>query len=65
MITPNFDAFAEEGLVFDHAYCNMAICSASRNSFMTGRNRAPPPPQAHVTPPTRPRLPVLTLLALD
>ena len=38
MVTPNFDAFADEALVFDRAFCNFAICSASRNSFMTGRN---------------------------
>ena len=38
MITPHFDKFAEESVVFDRAYCNFAICSASRNSFLTGRN---------------------------
>ena len=43
-VTPNFDSFAQDALVFDRAYCNMAICSASRNSFMTGRNREPPHP---------------------
>jgi iduronate 2-sulfatase len=37
MHTPNFDAFADTALVFDHAYTNFGICSASRNSFMTGR----------------------------
>jgi hypothetical protein len=37
MHTPNIDAFTDTALVFDWAYTNMAICSASRNSFMTGR----------------------------
>ena len=37
MHTPNLDKFADTSLVFDWAYTNMAICSASRNSFMTGR----------------------------
>ena len=37
MHTPNLDKFADTSLVFDWTYTNMAICSASRNSFMTGR----------------------------
>jgi iduronate 2-sulfatase len=37
MVTPNFDSFAETALVFDHAYTNFGICSASRNSFMVSR----------------------------
>ncbi len=37
MITPNFDALAASGLVFDSAYTNFAYCAPSRNSFMTGR----------------------------
>ena len=37
MHTPNFDKFTAQSLVFDHAYTNFGICSASRNSFMTGR----------------------------
>ena len=37
MHTPNLDRFAQGALVFDNAYTNFAICSASRNSFMTGR----------------------------
>jgi iduronate 2-sulfatase len=37
MHTPNFDKFASEALVFNRAYTNFGICSASRNSFMTGR----------------------------
>jgi arylsulfatase A-like enzyme len=37
MKTPNIDKFTDTALVFDWAYTNFAICSASRNSFMTGR----------------------------
>ena len=37
MITPALDKIASEGLVFDHAYCSVAVCSPSRNSFMSGR----------------------------
>eukprot|EP00055_Hartaetosiga_balthica_P008669 m.32958 g.32958 ORF g.32958 m.32958 type:complete len:737 (-) comp6423_c0_seq2:179-2389(-) len=37
MVTPNFDKFATESLVFRRTFCNFAICSASRNSFLSGR----------------------------
>eukprot|EP00965_Chrysotila_dentata_P170624 5632688-Pleurochrysis_carterae.AAC.1 len=37
MYTPALDAFAREALTFDRAYTNFAICSASRNSFLSGR----------------------------
>lgn len=37
MVTPHFDAFTETALTFDWAFTNFAICSPSRNSFMTGR----------------------------
>jgi arylsulfatase A-like enzyme/gamma-glutamyl-gamma-aminobutyrate hydrolase PuuD len=37
MITPNADKFAKQATTFVRAYCNFAICSPSRNSFMTGR----------------------------
>ena len=37
MHTPNLDALARRGLVFSHAYCSVAVCSPSRNSFMSGR----------------------------
>lgn len=33
-ITPNLDKFAEGALVFHRAYCQQAVCSPSRNSFM-------------------------------
>ena len=35
-ITPNLDALAAEGLLFERAYCQEAICSPSRASLMTG-----------------------------
>nr|WP_320117318.1 sulfatase [uncultured Marinifilum sp.] len=35
-ITPNIDALAKQGVQFEHAYCQQAICSPSRASFMTG-----------------------------
>ena len=37
MITPALDQLASEALVFDKAYCSVAVCSPSRNSFMSGR----------------------------
>jgi hypothetical protein len=36
-ITPNLDKLAASGLTFAKAYCQQAVCGASRNSFMTGR----------------------------
>ena len=35
-VTPNFDRIAAEGLLFERAYCQQAICSPSRASLMTG-----------------------------
>jgi iduronate 2-sulfatase len=35
-LTPNLDRLAESGLRFDRAYCNQAVCGASRLSLMTG-----------------------------
>jgi arylsulfatase A-like enzyme len=35
--TPNIDRIAARGMVFNHAYCQQAVCSPSRSSFLTGR----------------------------
>lgn len=37
MMTPRLDALARESVVFDRAYCQLPVCSPSRNSFLTGR----------------------------
>lgn len=34
--TPHIDRLAAEGLVFDKAYCQQAVCAPSRSSLMTG-----------------------------
>jgi len=36
IVSPNFDRLAAEGLLFNRAYCQQAICSPSRASLMTG-----------------------------
>jgi choline-sulfatase len=35
--TPNLDRLAAGGMRFDRAYCNSAVCTASRQSFLTGK----------------------------
>jgi len=35
--TPNIDKLAESGVRFTHAYANSPLCSASRQSILTGR----------------------------
>ena len=35
--TPNLNRLAASGMVFNHAYCQQAVCSPSRSSLMTGR----------------------------
>ena len=35
-ISPNMDKLASEGLLFNNAYCQQAICGPSRASLMTG-----------------------------
>ena len=37
MVTPNFDSLASKSLVFERAYCQVAVCSPSRTSLLTGR----------------------------
>jgi arylsulfatase A-like enzyme len=34
--SPNIDRLASQGLVFNRAYCQQAVCSPSRTSLMTG-----------------------------
>lgn len=36
-ITPNIDEFARQGIRFEHAFINCAICQPSRNIFASGR----------------------------
>src|SRR5262249_10250803 len=35
--TPNIDRMAAQGVRFDRAFCNSPVCTASRQSFLTGR----------------------------
>lgn len=36
ILSPNIDRLAGEGLLFERAYCQQAICSPSRTSLLTG-----------------------------
>jgi arylsulfatase A-like enzyme len=35
--TPNLDALAREGVLFERAYCNSPLCTPSRQSLITGK----------------------------
>ena len=35
--TPRLDGLARQGMRFDRAFCNSPVCTASRQSFITGR----------------------------
>ena len=35
--SPNIDRIAKQGMVFQQAYCQQAVCSPSRSSLLTGR----------------------------
>ncbi len=34
--TPHVDRLAEEGILFENAHCNYAVCNPSRSSFLSG-----------------------------
>ena len=42
VVTPNFDSLASKSLVFERAYCQVAVCSPSRTSlFSLGEDQTP------------------------
>ena len=36
VITPNLDHLCDQGLLFTNAHCSQAVCTASRNSLLSG-----------------------------
>ncbi|MFV0592969.1 MAG: sulfatase-like hydrolase/transferase [Draconibacterium sp.] len=36
MHTPNLDRLASDGIIFERAYCQQAVCAPSRNTVLTG-----------------------------
>jgi hypothetical protein len=49
MHTPHVDAFAKSGMVFNNAYCQIAVCSPSRMNFLSGRRPDTTLPRASST----------------
>ena len=37
IVSPNIDALASKSILFERAYCQVAVCSPSRTSLLTGR----------------------------
>lgn len=37
VLTPHLDQLAEDGVIFDRAYCNSPLCAPSRASMLTGQ----------------------------
>ena len=35
-ITPNLDRLCDQGMLFTNAHCSQAVCTASRNSLLSG-----------------------------